>query len=88
VRLTRFAAHGLSAAAGTAAVVTAIATAFTGTGTAPSHVDSVTSVAGQPGWPRFDTAKNTTLVLRPTGNTLATDIANEHNCAFWASLAG
>ncbi len=46
------------------------------------------TVAGQPGWPRFDTAKNTTLVLRPTGNTLATDIANEHNCAFWASLAG
>jgi para-nitrobenzyl esterase len=30
----------------------------------------------------------TTLVLRPTGNTLTTNVAGEHSCAFWAALAG
>jgi para-nitrobenzyl esterase len=41
---------------------------------------------GQAAWPRFEAATTTSLVLRPTGNTLATDIAAEHNCAFWAGI--
>jgi para-nitrobenzyl esterase len=42
------------------------------------------NVAGQPAWPRYDTATNTTLVLSPYGNHVSTTVAQEHNCAFWA----
>jgi para-nitrobenzyl esterase len=43
-------------------------------------------VNGQPAWPKFTSTGQQTLVLRPTGNTVATDIAAEHNCDFWAGL--
>jgi len=46
------------------------------------------NVAGQPTWPQFTRTTHQTLVLRPTGNTTSTTIAEEHNCAFWAQITG
>jgi para-nitrobenzyl esterase len=44
------------------------------------------NVPGQRAWPRFTQDTHLTLVLRPTGNTVSTTIAEEHNCAFWARI--
>jgi para-nitrobenzyl esterase len=44
------------------------------------------NVHGQPAWPRFTRDTHRTLVLRPTGSTVSTTIAEEHNCAFWARI--
>jgi len=46
------------------------------------------NVPGQTAWPQFTRATHQTLVLRPTGNTVATTIAEEHHCAFWARITG
>jgi para-nitrobenzyl esterase len=44
------------------------------------------AMAGQPAWPAFTRATHRTLVLRPTGNTVSTTVAAEHQCAFWARI--
>jgi para-nitrobenzyl esterase len=49
--------------------------------------DGNPNVPNQPTWPRFTTATHRTLVLRPSGNTVSTDIGAEHNCAFWSSIS-
>jgi para-nitrobenzyl esterase len=46
------------------------------------------NVPGQTAWPQFTRATHQTLVLRPTGNNIATTIAEEHHCAFWARITG
>jgi para-nitrobenzyl esterase len=46
------------------------------------------NVSGQPTWPPFTRDTHRTLVLRPTGNTVSTTIAEEHNCAFWTRITG
>jgi para-nitrobenzyl esterase len=46
------------------------------------------NVPGQTPWPPFTRATHRTLILRPTGNTTSTTVAEEHNCAFWARISG
>jgi para-nitrobenzyl esterase len=45
------------------------------------------NVPNQHDWPRFTGGTHRTLVLRPSGNTVSTDIGAEHQCAFWASIS-
>ncbi len=44
------------------------------------------NVRHQTAWPVYTTSTHRTLVLRPSGNTISTNIGDEHNCTFWASL--
>jgi para-nitrobenzyl esterase len=38
-------------------------------------------------WPRFKPDTEQILSLQPDGNTVITDFAVDHHCAFWDSLA-
>ena len=49
--------------------------------------DGDPNVANQPHWPVYTTTTHRTLVLRPSGDTVSTGLADEHNCAFWASIS-
>jgi para-nitrobenzyl esterase len=44
------------------------------------------NVPNQPHWPSYTTKAPRTLVLSPTGDTVRTDIASEHKCAFWSQI--
>ncbi|MDX6229919.1 MAG: para-nitrobenzyl esterase [Frankiales bacterium] len=44
-------------------------------------------VKGLPAWPKYTAATQKTLVLRPTGNSVSSSIAAEHNCDFWATVS-
>lgn len=41
-------------------------------------------VTGQPAWPAYKAATHKVLSLRPTGNRVITNFAQEHQCAVWA----
>jgi para-nitrobenzyl esterase len=43
---------------------------------------------GQPDWPMFDAATGKMLSLQPDGSRVVTTFAQEHQCAFWASVKG
>ena len=44
------------------------------------------NVPNQLHWPTYTTTAPRTLVLIPTGDKARTDIAAEHNCAFWSQI--
>jgi para-nitrobenzyl esterase len=41
------------------------------------------NVSGQPVWPQYHAGSAQTLELSPYGDTVETDTATQHNCAFW-----
>jgi para-nitrobenzyl esterase len=43
---------------------------------------------GQPDWPAYNAATRKVLSLQPDGSRVVTTFAQEHQCAFWASVKG
>jgi para-nitrobenzyl esterase len=42
--------------------------------------------AGGPTWPRWVAANHQTVSLQTGGNTIRTNVADDHKCAFWVAL--